>query len=328
MLRERGTITLSQTLLPTPKCGAQSAVRDPGHLMVVVDREVRVRFDLSDHSDVCGAALDDCDLYFKRSLLKGADASESSKLRPLGINYGIFPDKFDFLDFPRLLKYEKPLNFVPEILRLADVKNRFFYLPRPRFMEAPPIFDAPRRVVFISRAWDPGIFTDQTGSKIEEVVMLNEFRANCIRGLRDGLGDGFVGGFTSTPYGERCFGDIIIKESRAASRRSYSERVQSCSIGVSTVGLHGSTPWKLGEYVSLSMPVVSEPLLHQYPGDFISGQNYLEFSSVDQCVDRCAFLLSNKTAFCEMAMANLHYYHSYLRPDMLVLNALLQAVIR
>ena len=76
----------------------------------------------------------------------------------------------------------------------------------------------------------------------------------------------------------------------------------------------------------MSRSIVAEPLNYEAPGNLKSGTNYLEFRSPDECVEKVSQLFSDKELRYHMMAQNLKYYHSYLRPDSLVLNTILAAL--
>ena len=88
------------------------------------------------------------------------------------------------------------------------------------------------------------------------------------------------------------------------------------------MGLHGSIGWKIGEYVAAAKAIVSEKFAYSLPGDFSAGRNYLPYDSVEGCIEAVRFLCANKKRLYAMQLSNMIYYHSYLKPEMLVLNAL------
>jgi hypothetical protein len=94
------------------------------------------------------------------------------------------------------------------------------------------------------------------------------------------------------------------------------------SIGVVTVGLHGSIGWKLAEYVTASRAIVTEPLDRVVPGPFVSPANYLEFRTPAECVARVRLLFDDRVLRNRMMAANRSYYLSWLRPDSLVMRTL------
>jgi hypothetical protein len=97
------------------------------------------------------------------------------------------------------------------------------------------------------------------------------------------------------------------------------------SIGISTRGLHHSTPFKLGEYLASSKAIVSEPIRHQLYVPLREGVNYLNFSGPDECVAQCALLLNDSARTARMREANRRYYIEQAEPSAAVANCIERA---
>jgi hypothetical protein len=104
--------------------------------------------------------------------------------------------------------------------------------------------------------------------------------------------------------------------------------MKQSSIGIASTGLHGSIGWKFAEYVAAAKAIVSEPLLASIPGAFEKGKNYLEFETVDGCVNSVWRLLEDEDLRYQMMKNNFEYYRSSLEPSQLVLNSLLTVLER
>ena len=160
----------------------------------------------------------------------------------------------------------------------------------------------------------------------EERLAINEVRAGCIRGLRHEFGNAFTGGLEHSAYAQKKFGDCLTNIPAMTSKKNYLELVKDNAICVSTVGLNQSIGWKFGEYVALSRAILSEKLAFEVPGEFGVNENYLEFTSVDQCVEQAVRMMENPALVAEMMQKNHEYYCNNLRPDALVRNCLSAAL--
>lgn len=98
--------------------------------------------------------------------------------------------------------------------------------------------------------------------------------------------------------------------------------MKECSICITTIGLHFSNGWKLGEYVSQGKAIITEKMIYEVNGNFNKGDNYLEFESPDELVDQVNKILSNKKYMKSMMNKNNEYYRMFLAPDKVVFNAL------
>jgi hypothetical protein len=206
-----------------------------------------------------------------------------------------------------------------------DTGNRFGYQPRMRDMEAEPQPNAQPNVLFLVAAYDPYDDPTRAQDKIDDRIFINETRARCIRLLREALGPRFTGGFGDSAYTRQHYSDLVWPESVA--QESYLAVLRKYPICVATTGLHGSTGWKLAEYVAFSKAILSEALVYDVTGGFRSGKHYLEFASPDECVHAAIRLIEEPELRRQMMRDNAAYYREYLRPDALVKHALSRALL-
>lgn len=325
-LHRTGRIRLRQTVSrPGPEAGGVH----PGFVKVVLDRSVRLHFDLADGGEINPAALDGSDFYFKRSFDPAVVATlpgGGEKIHPLGLNFPVYPNHRDPFSFRRILALEKAATWPAEWIRWADTGNRFSFLPRERFFGGEPDYGLPPKVLFLVRAWDPYDRQDRPQDKIDGIHAVNETRAACIRVLRDAFGDRFLGGFSHTDFARQHYPDVLAPSAALTTKRSYIELLSRFPICVATTGLHGSIGWKVGEYTGLGKAIVSEKLCYQVPGNFVNGRNFLEFSTPEECANRVETLCSDDALRRKMMAENLQYYQQWVRPDQLVWNALQTAL--
>ena len=270
-----------------------------------IDGKLVVAYDLLDGYNVDPAALEryraGIDVYFKRSY-DPRRHRPGDGVYPLGLNYPVTTRHSYFWRARDL--WRRPVDRVEQF---EDI---------PRRTTDP-------RVVFTVGAWDPDEARDQATAADREQI--NSMRAACIRLLRRELGERFFGGMIATPYARRAFPDLVLDQSRT-TRRAFLRLLHQFDIGIATTGLHGSTGWKLAEYMAAARGIVTEPLRYQVPGDLEAGRNYLTFTDPEHCVAGVDTLLEDPDALYRMRIANYEYYHRFLRPDRLVLNSLLTAL--
>jgi hypothetical protein len=174
-------------------------------------------------------------------------------------------------------------------------------------------------VLFLCRTWEAD--SNIAPAKALERQQLNETRAQCIIALRKEFGSRCLAGFVRSPHALEHFPHAAVDGGLTTERRSYLKIVRSIPICIATLGLHQSTPWKLGEYVANSRAIVSEQLQHDVP-EFHVDENYLQFRDAAECVATVGALMESRVARDTMAAANRDYYERRLKPDRLVLNAL------
>ena len=334
MLHTGGFIRLSQQQRRTPCRYASDAphLRNAGHahLDAVLDERLRLHFDTHDSKEIAVPELEGCDFYFKRSycasVVDALPESQKKKLRPLGLNYRVLPDCTDPFAMRRGASLHGMSRATLSAFRAAlDTGNQLGFQPRLADMHAAPRLDAEPRVLFQAAAYDPHDDPDRARDKIEERVLLNDARAQCIRLLRETFGDRFLGGFIRSPFTLERYPDLVLP-AQATPQQTYLKTLKSYSIGVATSGLHGSTGWKLAEYVAFAKAIVSQKLRDRLPGSFECERNYREFASPEECVKGVVKLIEDPSLRQEFMRNNAAYYQSHLRPDCLVRNALSAAL--
>jgi hypothetical protein len=334
LLQRSGFVRLSQHIRRTPVRYLNDAphLRDAchAHLDAVVDGKVRLHFDTHDAHEIALGELEDCDFYFKRSYLPAAAESlpvqQRRKILPLGLNYRVLPDAADIFAIRRALSMTGLSRASLSTFKQAlDTGNRFGFQPRLSQMESAPDPQAAPNVLFLVAAYDPYDDPSRSQEKIDDRIHINETRASCIRLLQEALGPRFTGGFGRSPFTLERYADLVVP-SEETSQEGYLQTLRSFPICVASTGLHGSTGWKLAEYIAFARAVLSEPLVYDLPGSFASGSNYVEFTSPEECVDGAVRLIEDSVLRRQIMRNNAAYYRDYLRPDALVRNALTRAL--
>jgi hypothetical protein len=334
LLQQSGFVRLSQQVRRTAVRYLNDAPHlwDAGHahLRVIVDGRLRLHFDTHDAGEIALGELEDCDFYFKRSYLPAAveslAADQRGKVLPLGLNYRVLPDTPDAAAARRSLALTGLSRATLAAFKQAlDTGNRFGFQPRLSQMESAPDLDAAPNVLFFVIAYDPYDDPQRTQEKIDDRICINETRARCLRLLREALGPRFTGGFSSTAFTRERYADLVVPPD-STLQEGYLRTLRSFPICVASTGLHGSTGWKLAEYVAFAKAVVCEPLVYDLPGDFANGRNYIEFTSPEECVAGTVRLIEDTTLRRQIMRNNATYYRDCLRPDTLVRNALERAL--
>jgi hypothetical protein len=334
LLQRSGLVRLSQQMRRTPVRYLNDAphLREASHahLDVVVDGRLRLHFDTHDAQEIALGELEDSDFYFKRSYLPAAieslAAHQRDKVLPLGLNYRVLPDATDFFALRRSLTMTGLSRASLSALKQAfDTRNRFGFHPRLSQMESAPDLEAAPNVLFLVAAYDPYDDPERSQEKIDDRICINETRARCIRLLKEALGARFTGGFSSSPFTRERYADLVVPP-ESTLQEDYLRTLRSFPICVASTGLHGSTGWKLAEYIAFAKAVLSEPLVYDLPGNFASGRNYIEFTSPEECVAGAVRFIEDPDLRRQVMRNNATYYRDYLRPDMLVTNALARAL--
>lgn len=255
------------------------------------------------------------DFYFKRSFcrIKNEELAEEQreKVFPLGFNYLVtYPG--NPLDQARSLK---------EVIRKA-VKpllkgwNDSYFTPQ-RFCAGPSVTQKPQ-IIFNTRIWEPN--TGWTHGN-EERKYINQMRIEIICKLRERYRERFTGGIEDNAYARKLCPELILPTS-SSNRKKYIDKMKQTEICIGSMGLHQSIGWKTGEYVAASRAIVNEELHYEVPGPFQEGQNYLSYHGAEECLYAVSFLMEHPQEILKMQTKNQTYYERYLRPDMLVKNAI------
>src|SRR5690606_15452943 len=125
----------------------------------------------------------------------------------------VYPDGVDPDRYLRILRLERGLAW--------KLRKLLHAVPRISKAEALPDFDAPPRILFNVKAWDPHDVADRPAEKIEERRQLNEMRARCLRLLKAEFGPAFFGGFVHGPYARRHFRDLLLPNRWLQMRSNY-----------------------------------------------------------------------------------------------------------
>jgi hypothetical protein len=334
LLQQSGFLRLSQQMRRTAVRYLDDAphLTDAGHahLDALLEGKLRLHFDTHDAQEIALGELDDCDFYFKRSylpaLVGSLPAQQRGKVLPLGLNYRVLADVADSFAMRRALSMTGLSRATLTSFKQAlDIHNRLGFEPRLPQMESPPDPGADPNVLFLVAAYDPHDDPARSRQKIDDRILINETRARCIRLLQGALGPRFTGGFSRSRFTLQHYADLVVPPDSTA-QKNYLRTLKSFPICVASTGLHGSTGWKLAEYVAFSKAILSERLVYDTPGEFTAGRNYIEFTSPEECLDGAVRLIEDAALRQQIMRNNETYYRTYLRPDALVKNALTTAM--
>jgi hypothetical protein len=293
-----------------PAIVTMEVVRDDG-------ASCRLGIDILDRSDEFDAQmLENLDVYFKRSYrAEGVQALAPDlrgKILPIGPYFpcrisGLAQRLMSAMGVGYLLRLSG--SAVCDRERFADdrhILKQFLTLPVAGEYEAAPMEPSLSVVLFQTRVWE------QREVSLDDVSEINEPRVGLVRALRREFGGRFCGGIVPTPFALRNFPDVITRQPHRLGE--YVKMSKHASIGVSTRGLHHSTPFKLGEYLASSKAIVSQPIDDQLGVPLREGTHYLSFRGADECVGRCAELLSDPGRTLRMRYANHRYYLEQVEP--------------
>ena len=255
-----------------------------------------------------------CDFYFKRSFsaeLNSLNGFKENKIFPWGFNYHV-----TYIGNP----CEGPSSSViKEVAKLCLGKETNSFFNKSVFEEKPLMKQNRIGILFYSRLWSPSnSLSDELNQEREAI---NRQRIELIRILRDMFPDSFNGGLETSELTRRIAPDLCVSK-EITSRKKYLELMHKSDICIGTTGLHNSIGWKMGEYVAAAKGIVCEPLHYTVPGPFYKEKNYLEFTTIEECIRAVKTLYENPERLFEMKCNNYDYYLSFLEPSVLIRNCL------
>ena len=271
---------------------------------------LRVFVDMADNSRIYESLYNESDFYIKRMLLK-SDYQERRKLIPYGFYYPVYYQnsylKWLFLKNKKFARYSvKYWKLMSEILNIKDsiAVNEISEL------ESKP--SDSRTIIFRARLWNPENNNEEW--KKRERMVLNNERIEVNRILKTEFNSDFIGGILKDKFSEENCPDLILPQIEY-HRKSYIKALKKSSIGIVNQGLEDSIGAKLGEYLANGLAVITSPIhKFQLHGDFRENQNYLSYSSVEQCIEIVKHLHKDDNFRKNIQNNNFKYYHQYLQP--------------
>ena len=283
--------------------------------------------DLLDRSDSFEmGALEDCDIYLKRSYyepdLTALPFNLKSKVLPFGLNYACRS-----LDSVRrivatlvpgvLWRFESPFRqTIRDTRKDTDTLWQFLSSPDPRTFECNPQGSTEPAIVFQTRVWSPKEMSENSDE-------INGERLALVRALRRAFGSRFQGGLVPTAYAREHYPDELSTHSPRHSQ--YAKWAKQNLIGINTRGLHNSIAFKLAEYLAGSKCIVSCPLRNQLPVPLAEDQHYLSFRTPEECVERCTNLLDDTNLAFHLRTEAWKYYRREVEPAAHMRNCLMRS---
>jgi Glycosyl transferases group 1 len=279
--------------------------------------------DVYDRADVFGhELLESCDLYFKRSFYEAEIArlpvTLQNKVVPFGMNYACHTsvNYWRAIAGPMLGKLRRAVSGGPAAMK--DALLQVLMIPRYGLFEVEPSVPLRPEIVFQTRVWT------QADCSTEAIEPLNESRVAMVRALRKSFPKHFRGGVIPTKLARNRYPDALTAEPTRPA--GYLTASRESLIGISTRGLHHSTPFKLPEYLAGSKCVVSEPLRNALPDMLEGGRDLVWFRGVDECLAKCEELLRRPEQAGELRHNAWKYYQEHVAPAAHVRKCLAQVM--
>ncbi|MBR1762694.1 MAG: hypothetical protein IJ731_04935 [Eubacterium sp.] len=280
-------------------------------LEATINGTVKIAFDMTDgyffDTQSVDKYLSSVEYYFKRSFseIQNLEYSENNrkKIHPLSFNW-------DISYFFNPIEWYKSFKSFQTLVKKFVMPNSIKYYEREIKKNGPPI-------IFMCRLWADDGSENVTDAELVERTDINEMRINIIRRLKEEFKDDFIGGVEDNNTSRKLCPDLIMPM-YYTKKMVYIKSMKKASICIASTGLHKSIGWKFGEYVAAGKAIVSEKLNYEVIGDFQEGKNYLEYSTVDECVECVKKLYNNRQLLESMELNNKEYYYKYCRPDKLI----------
>lgn len=175
-------------------------------------------------------------------------------------------------------------------------------------------------VLFLTRLWNPESSELENQEIAEERNRINSTRIAIIRELRRRYGDKAICGLSDDEYSREVAPDLINKE--YTKKQNYLNIMKNAKVVIGSLGLHKSNGWKIGEYMAAGRTVVMEKPYYEIP--FAEkNKNYLEYVTLEECMNNIEQLLQNDRMRCEIEKNNCEFYLEHLRPDKLIEDTLI-----
>ncbi len=332
MLNEKGTINVDYNETPS----LEQEFFHSGIVELFAEGK-RIIYDLSDGYNnypsfvALDNALDRVDIFFKANINRSFHSCFRNKAKIKGIppRYNVTHPKSwaDHIDYSALIKQKSEME-------LRRIYNR---LPWTKYWignyfssayEMEPVLNHSPIVFFYTRLWDPSIASSQSSKnadldgkdvknriqqKCEEYAKISELRSGLVRALKKEFGPRFIGGVSPDTFSQHYCPDLLGED---ISRRSrYTKSLHQADICVNTQGTHKCWNFSFGEELAASKAIVTESPFYEEPAKLQDGENFLTYSSIDECISHVAKLYDDRDSLYSMMKANRTYYLSYLRPD-------------
>ena len=172
----------------------------------------------------------------------------------------------------------------------------------------------------------PELTIEQARQKSESIYNMlletNEERIRLVRTLKSELGGRFIGGLADDEISRREAPELITQDDRVTVRERYIETGKGNVVNLLSKGLHGCIGARYCESFAAGRAFLTDRMVYELPGDLRDGMNYSEYSSAEDAVSKAIALLDDVELIHKLESNNTEYYNNYLRPDMLMRNAL------
>ncbi len=281
-----------------------------------------VCFDSMDKTTVFhNKMLEICDVYFKRNYreidLKRIPENGRKKIIPINPMFATWTTKSPLWTLRIFLKTLMNVLFSGKPFRnkknkLFNLLQSFFSLPPVSHYEASPGDQLiAGKIFFQTRLWDPEL------EKGDWVAEHNHERIALVETLKSGLGDGFVGGLSYTPYAAREYPQLLsnLTPNSKCKRPEFIRQSKTFPIRVNIRALFDAIPYSLGESFAAGQCVIAQRLKNACAHQPVDGVHYAGYDTPKECLDICKNLLAHPDMLQEFRQNAHAYYTRHVRPD-------------
>lgn len=232
-------------------------------------------------------------------------------LYPLGLNYYCYDrriEKIYYSDWKSRLKHNIKklcgIGFDAYWENFENKKNRKKYSCE---------------VLFLTRLWNPEGEEVENPDIVQDRIEVNQMRINIIKALRQKYGAAAICGVYDDDYARKTVPELVVTS--FTDKKKYIKIMNDAKVVISSLGLHKSNGWKFGEYFAAGKAIVAEKPYYDVPYAE-AGINWLEYQTVDECLENVERLLSDSNKRKNMEQSNRIFYEKHGRPDKLIYDAL------
>lgn len=284
----------------------------------LTSKGLKVFIDPNDKDDVDDVFYDWCDVYAKVNVKK--DDLNREKLRVIGPSFAVRlwnPLSTAIIGVRNFLKARKAKGINNSFVTF--IKSYFYLIHRRLYYnEYRKNYKEDEGFVFsMSTLWyDP--LTDTTTNRMRGV-----FAKSC-----KAMMPKFEGGFyyldrqdvlkefpEYKKYLEE-YSDILTM--KRVGMKKYLKKIKQSVMVFNSPAVCGCHGWKLGEYLALGKAIISMPLSHEMPGDFIPAKHYMLVKNEKEIEGMIKCLMQNRILRDKLKKNASLYFDQYLEPKVVV----------
>lgn len=279
------------------------------------DSVKRIVVDFHDNYDfIAQGNLQECDVYYKVNyrpeFIQSLGAPQREKIKPFIPHFTVSGERHismlsrlagswtERINYHSLLKPSnlnlRKLLYQSGPARLKRYRTFVKFGDNEKYIAVKPVQD---RIFFIA-----SLYRDNS----EQLKEVNSRRVNLVSLLKREYGKHFYGGIVNSEVSRSQCPDLIFQDYLPHAR--YLEECKRSDVCVYSNGPNNCLSWKLGEYIWLGMPVVSEKLYADFDSSFNSENHLVEANTLDVMLNSIELLRNDSARKESMIQANMGFY--------------------